>query len=110
MAVARMIAMPRKLLLLDEPTSATAIAGNDKIEKAIAEYCRQTGCTLIFTTHSPAQVQALSEITIMMDHGEIVESGPTAKVLFAPSHPVTQASLQHWQLTRPACRTETAPG
>lgn len=46
MAFARMIVRSRKLLLLDEPTSATDIAGNDLVEAALLEYQRETGCTV----------------------------------------------------------------
>jgi ABC-type Mn2+/Zn2+ transport system ATPase subunit len=53
MAFARMIARPRKLLLLDEPTSATDIRGTDQIEKLLLEYAAETGCTVILSTHSP---------------------------------------------------------
>ncbi|MDL2327295.1 ATP-binding cassette domain-containing protein [Ruminococcaceae bacterium OttesenSCG-928-A11] len=110
MAVARMIARPRKLLLLDEPTSSTDIAGNERIEQVLDEYCRQTGCTLVFATHSPAQVQTLSEVTVMLDHGKVVECGPTTEVLFSPRHPVTQAFLKHWQLARPTAGTGAQHG
>ena len=38
---ARIIALPRKLLILDEPTSSTDIAGNDLIEAALVRLLRQ---------------------------------------------------------------------
>lgn len=98
MALARMIAKPRGLLLLDEPTSATDIAGNDLIENALADYYSETGCTLIFATHSPAQAQTLAGQILMLDGGVVVEAGPADQVLLAPQSAITQAFLRHWQL------------
>ncbi len=98
MALARMIALPRRLILLDEPSSSTDIAGSELIERALMQYCAETGCTLIFSTHSPAQAQSLAQDLLMLDGGKLVESGPAEDVLFRPKQAVTQAFLRHWRL------------
>lgn len=98
MAVARMIAQPRKLLLLDEPTSATDIAGNDLVENALLNYAEKTGCILVIATHSPAQARRLAEQIIMLDHGAVVENGPADEVLHRPKSEQGIKFLQHWKL------------
>lgn len=98
MAIARMIAMPRPLLLLDEPTSATDIAAEEFIEGALLEYCEKAGCTLVFSTHSPAQAQRLAQRVILLNQGKIIEYGPVEKVLFSPVTPEAQSFLRHWRL------------
>lgn len=98
MAVARMIAKPRKLLLLDEPTSSTDIRGTDSIESTLLNYTRDTGCTLIFSTHSPAQVLRLAEEVIFLDQGRILEKGSARDVLENPQTESARLFLQHWRI------------
>jgi ABC-type Mn2+/Zn2+ transport system ATPase subunit len=98
MAFARMIAKPRQLLLLDEPTSSTDIKGTDLIEATLLSYLQANVCTLIFSTHSPAQALRLAEEVIFLDQGRIVEQGPAESVLDAPQNERTQLFLEHWRI------------
>jgi ABC-type Mn2+/Zn2+ transport system ATPase subunit len=98
LALARMIAKPRDLLLLDEPSSATDIRGTDQIELVLKEYCEETGCTLIMTTHSPAQALRMVEDVIFLEAGKIVEQGPADQVIHRAIEPMTQSFLEHWHI------------
>jgi ABC-type sulfate/molybdate transport systems ATPase subunit len=98
MALARMLACPRELVLLDEPTSAADIAGIDRIESALLEYRRECGCTLIFSTHAPSQAMRLADEILFLEHGVIVEHGPSERVLHAPESAQVQAFLKHWRI------------
>ncbi len=98
MAFARMIALPRRLLLLDEPTSAADIKGIDQIEKTLLKYAADTGCTIILSTHSPAQALRLAEEIIFLDQGKIAERGAAEDVLHNPQNERTRLFLQHWRL------------
>ena len=98
MAVARMITLPRKLLLLDEPTSSTDIKGTDKIEATLLQYAADTGCTMVLSTHSPAQALRLAEEIIFLDQGLIAEQGTAEAVLKHPRNEQTRHFLQHWRL------------
>ncbi len=98
MAFARMIARPRKLLLLDEPTSSTDIRGTDQIEKALLRYASETGCTVILSTHSPAQALRLAQEIIFLDQGRLVECGPADALLSHPQKEATRLFLQHWKI------------
>lgn len=97
-AIARIIAIPRKLIILDEPTSSTDIAGNNLVEAALLDYCRTTGCTMIFSTHSPAQAMRLATRVLMLDNGTLVENGTPEQVLRQPQSPQGRSFLQHWEL------------
>ena len=98
MAFARMIVTPRKLILLDEPTSAMDIKGIDQIEALLLHYASQTGCTIIFSTHSPAQALRLAEWVVFLDQGKIAEQGPAKKVLKQPHNESAKLFLQHWKI------------
>ena len=98
MAIARVLAQPRKLLLLDEPTASADIQAIDQIECAIRDYAEQTRCTLIFSTHMPSQAMRLSTRVLALDGGNIGELGATRQVLQSPQAQSTQAFLKNWKL------------
>lgn len=98
MALARMIAIPRDLLLLDEPTSSADIAGIDKIENALLYYKNTHDCTIIFSTHSPAQALRVADYTLFLDKGKIVESGETINVIQSPVSDAAKLFLKHWRI------------
>lgn len=98
MAIARFISKKQKLLLLDEPTSAADIVGNDLIEETLLQYCTDLKCTLIFSTHAPMQAMQLADIAIMMNQGKIIESGMAREMLKHPRQEFTRLFLRHWCL------------
>ena len=98
LAIARMIAKPHDLLLLDEPSSATDIRGTDQIEAVLKNYCEETGCTLIMSTHSPAQALRMVEEVIFLEEGRIVEQGLVETIIHHAARPMTQSFLEHWHI------------
>jgi len=88
----------RRLLLLDEPTSATDIAGNDLVEEALKRYRESTGCTIIFASHSLPQAMRLADQALLLDDGLIIESGPVSRVILQPESERGKAFLQHWRV------------
>jgi tungstate transport system ATP-binding protein len=98
LAFARIIALPRKLLLLDEPTAATDLLGIGLLEEALLSYCHKNNCTVIFATHSPAQAMRLANETVFLHQGLIVEQGETKQVLNNPQSELVQAFLKNWKL------------
>ena len=98
MAIARVLAQPRKLLLLDEPTASADIQAIDQIERAIRDYAEKTRCTVIFSTHMPSQAMRLSNRVLALDSGTIGELGETRQVLQEPQAESTQAFLKNWKL------------
>lgn len=97
-ALARIIAQNQPIILLDEPTSATDIAGESKIEEALIAYWHESGCTLIFATHSPAQAGRLADEIIVLEQGRIIEKGAAKQVLGNPKNPHVQTFLNYWRL------------
>lgn len=98
MAFARMIMLPRKLLLLDEPTSATDIAGHELIEAALLEFARSCHCTVVFSTHAPAQALKLADEVLALHEGQLAEQGLARQVLTEPRHAEVARFLSHWRL------------
>ena len=98
MALARILTRRRKLLLLDEPTASADIQAIDQIERAIIDYTKESGCTLVLSSHAPSQAMRLSNRVLALDGGKIGEQGETERVLQAPGAESTRAFLAHWKL------------
>jgi len=98
MALARVLVRSFDVLLLDEPTSATDVRSMDLIEQTLQEYLQRTGCTLIFSTHSPAQAFRLADEVLYLEKGRLVERGSSEKMIREPADERTRAFLQHWSL------------
>jgi polar amino acid transport system ATP-binding protein len=50
--------------------------------------------TMIIVSHEMQFAEDVSDRTIFMDHGEIVEQGPPHTIFREPSHPRTRAFLR----------------
>jgi ABC-type Mn2+/Zn2+ transport system ATPase subunit len=96
MALARVIARPRKLLLLDEPTASADISAIEQIEQTLRDYMQETACTLLFSTHAPAQAGRLAERVLLLDGGKIGEVGETGQVLHHPKEEGTRRFFIDW--------------
>lgn len=96
LGLARVLAVPKEVLLLDEPTSATDIRGTDIVERLLQEWFENTSGLLIFTTHAPAQALRMADEVVFMEDGKVVETGSPQHLFNNPQEPETQAFLSHW--------------
>ncbi|MFA5612815.1 MAG: ATP-binding cassette domain-containing protein, partial [Anaerolineaceae bacterium] len=96
LGLARVLAVPKEVLLLDEPTSATDIRGTDIVEALLQEWFEKTKGLLIFTTHAPAQALRMADEVIFLEEGKVVETGSPQTLFNQPQEPQTQAFLSHW--------------
>lgn len=96
LGLARVLAMPREVLLLDEPTSATDIRGTDIVEALLKEWFEKTRGLLIFSTHAPAQALRMADEVIFLENGKVIETGSPQDLFNHPREAETQAFLSHW--------------
>lgn len=78
--IARALAQQSKTILLDEPTSHLDLGNKARLTNLLRELVHE-GHNLIFTTHEPDFALALSQRTIMMQRGQILFDGQTAKII-----------------------------
>jgi ABC-2 type transport system ATP-binding protein len=64
-----------QVLFLDEPTIGLDVTMQTKIRQFIGEYNRRYNATVILTSHYMADVTALCERVIVIDHGKLMYDG-----------------------------------
>ena len=91
--IAMALACKPKLLIADEPTTALDVTIQAQILDLIKELQKEEGMAVLFITHDMGVVAEIADRTIVMLHGNIVETGDTADIFTAPEHPYTRALL-----------------
>lgn len=87
LCIARLLPLKPSVLLLDEPCSALDPAGIEAVEKLIKELKKEY--TIVIVTHSMAQAKRISDETIFMYMGELIEMGETKQVFTQAKNPKT---------------------
>jgi len=70
-AIAGVIAMEPKVLILDEPTAGLDPRGRDLILQMIAHYRKATGSTVLLVSHSMEDVARYCEKVLVMNHSKV---------------------------------------
>ena len=86
-AVARALAAAPRLLLLDEPLAALDVGAAPVLRRVLRRVL--AGRSALLVTHDLLDALLLAPRVIVLDHGRIVESGPTADVIAHPRTPFT---------------------
>jgi len=92
-AIARALACDPQVLILDEAVSALDVSVQGQILNLLADLRTQLGVAYLFVSHDLAVVQQVTDNTVVMHQGRIVESGPTDEILRSPANDYTQQLL-----------------
>ena len=91
--IAMALANKPDILIADEPTTALDVTIQAQILDLLAELKDSEGMGLLFITHDLGIVRRIADRVCVMQHGEIVEQGPTREIFDNPQHPYTQKLL-----------------
>ncbi len=93
-ALARAVAFEPKILLLDEPTANLDPTNVEVIENLVVELNKSLGITIIIVTHNIFQARRITDCTVFLYDGKIVEMGETEKIFTSPQDPRTKAFVE----------------
>ena len=91
--IAMALANDPELIIADEPTTALDVTVQAQILHILNRLRRERGLALLFISHDMNVIAQISDRIAVMYAGQIVEAGPTKKVLCNPRHPYTKALL-----------------
>ena len=83
-AIAGVIAMRPKVLILDEPTAGLDPGGCAGIIRNILDYREQTGSTVLLVTHSMDDAARIADRLVVFHQGEIAMDGTPDEVFSRP--------------------------
>jgi len=92
-AIARVLVLKPRLIVLDEPTSALDMSVQAQIVELLRDLQTKHDLAYLFISHDLKVVRALSHEIAVMKDGRIVEFGPAEEVFSRPRNPYTQALL-----------------
>ena len=91
--IARALMLRPKMLVADEATSMLDASLRVNILNVLHDLRDEVGLTVLFITHDIGQACYLADRVLVMEHGVMVEQGPTDEVIFNPQHEYTRRLL-----------------
>ena len=92
-AIARVVILEPKLILLDEPTSALDVSVQKQVLVLLRELQERHKISYLFITHDLKVIEAVSHRIMVMKDGKIIESGETSQVFNKPKEKYTKNLL-----------------
>lgn len=92
--IAMALATNPEILLCDEPTTALDVSVQDQILRLLASLKESHHLSVVLVTHDLAVVGQVCDRVVVMRDGRVVETGPTADILRAPTQPYTRQLIE----------------
>ncbi|MBF0266219.1 MAG: ABC transporter ATP-binding protein [Gammaproteobacteria bacterium] len=92
-AIARVVVLEPKLIVLDEPTSALDVSVQKQVLALLHDLQQKYHMAYLFITHDLKVIEAISHYLLVMKDGKIVESGETEKLFTEPTQEYTKNLL-----------------
>jgi microcin C transport system ATP-binding protein len=93
-AIARVVILEPKLILLDEPTSALDVSVQKQVLSLLKQLQEKHNISYLFITHDLRVIRAMAHKVIVMRHGEVIEEGDTETLFEQPKNEYTKILLQ----------------
>lgn len=94
-SLARALVSPRKLLVLDEPTSSLDVSVQAQVLNTLKWLKSRLGLSYLFITHDLRVIRFMSSRLGILFFGKMVESGVTSALMNSPMHPYSRTLLKN---------------
>lgn len=94
-SIARALVAPKKIVVLDEPTSSLDVSIQAQILNLLKDIKKELDLTYIFITHDINVMKFMSNRLSILYYGKLVEIGSTKDVTDNPLHPYTQRLIDY---------------
>jgi phosphate transport system ATP-binding protein len=88
LCIARVLAVSPTVILMDEPAASLDPASTAKLEDTIARL--RGDYTVVIVTHNLRQAWRVSDYTIFLNQGRLIEQGPTTEIFDEPREELTK--------------------
>ncbi|TQO19865.1 ABC transporter family protein [Rhodoglobus vestalii] len=94
--IARALALEPRLLVCDEAVSALDVSVQAQVLDIFLEMQERLGIAMLFISHNIAVVRHISDLIIVMRHGDVVERGETSQVCENPRSDYAKELIGSW--------------
>jgi microcin C transport system ATP-binding protein len=94
LAIARALVVEPQVLVLDEPTSALDATTQLQVLQLLQKLQRERGLSYLLITHDVSVIRAMAHHVMVMQAGQIVESGPIDQILNNPESAYTKILVE----------------
>jgi len=92
-AIARALVLDPKLIIADEAVAMLDPSEQARVLRLLKDVQNERGTGLLVISHDLALVRKVADRIVVMYRGEIVEAGPSHRIIDRPEHPYTRALL-----------------
>ncbi|GLB65869.1 dipeptide ABC transporter ATP-binding protein [Arthrobacter mangrovi] len=89
-SIARALICQPRVLVADEPVSALDVSVRAQVLNLLSDLVDEYQLTLVFVSHDLGVVRYICDNVVVMNRGQIVESGGTEQIYEAPRHEYTR--------------------
>jgi peptide/nickel transport system ATP-binding protein len=91
--IARALALQPDFVVADEIVSGLDVSTQAHILMLLKDLQQRLGLTVVFISHDLSVIRVLCDHVAILQQGEVVETGPVAKIFERPQHPYTRDLL-----------------